>query len=191
MRKGLIDGERGAYVSYFAMKQRCYDPNFIGFHNYGGRGISVCSRWHSFDNFLADMGPRPEGMSIERKDTDGNYEPDNCKWATASEQSRNTRKKRIIVIDGTPHHVADLSERYGINMRTIAVRYERGYSMDKILSPTLLRGTKNRTKTHCKRGHEFTCENTYVWNGHRECKTCRIVKDRRYKARRAEVTHGL
>ena len=181
MRKGLSDGQTGAYVSYFAMKQRCQDPRFIGFRNYGGRGIMLCEQWHTFDGFLADMGPRPDGMSLERIDTNGNYEPSNCKWASPSEQARNTRKKRMIEIDGVPRHVAELAEKHGINMRTIAIRHERGCSVEQILSKTLLHGTKNRTKTHCKRGHEFTDENTYVWSGHRECKTCRTMKDRRYK----------
>lgn len=80
------------YRSWAAMKGRCKYPSVQGFQNYGGRGISVCSRWLSFDNFLADMGPRPSPKhSIDRVDVNGNYEPGNCRWATAVEQAANKR----------------------------------------------------------------------------------------------------
>ena len=83
------------YVSWLAMKQRCYNPRRTGYENYGGRGITVCDRWKgSFVAFLEDMGERPEGLTLERKDNEGNYEPDNCEWATKSQQSKNQRRKR-------------------------------------------------------------------------------------------------
>ncbi len=80
------------YGAWQSMLQRCENPNSTGFINYGGRGIIVCERWHSFPDFLADMGERPADMSLDRIDNDGNYEPSNCHWATWKEQEANKRQ---------------------------------------------------------------------------------------------------
>lgn len=79
----------GTYVSWERMIARCTYPKNNRFHRYGGRGISVCGRWRKFENFLADMGDRPPGLSIDRRNNDGNYEPSNCKWSTPKEQAAN------------------------------------------------------------------------------------------------------
>lgn len=83
----------GAYVSWHKMMGRCYNRNDDGYHNYGGRGIKVDPRWHLFENFLEDMGERPEGLTLERVHNDVGYGPQNCKWATRKEQAQNRRSK--------------------------------------------------------------------------------------------------
>jgi len=86
-----------AQMSWASMKTRCLNPNHSSYFRYGGRGITVCERWlESFENFLADMGERPQGKSLDRIDPNGHYEPSNCRWATASEQRVNQRKKFSI-----------------------------------------------------------------------------------------------
>lgn len=86
------------YRSWQNVLKRCNNPKSIQYRDYGGRGIRVCDRWSSFENFLADMGERPTGMSIERINNDLGYFPENCKWATRVEQAQNTRRTNIKMI---------------------------------------------------------------------------------------------
>lgn len=92
--------ESGAYISWKSMVKRCTNPNAKDWPDYGGRGIEVCDRWREFQNFLADMGERPAGMTLDRIDVDGNYELANCRWATPSEQRRNQRRVRSAQANG-------------------------------------------------------------------------------------------
>ena len=104
------------------MKQRCTNPNDTTYRNYGGRGITVCERWDKFDNFYADMGKRPKGMSIERKDNNGNYCPENCCWETRWNQARNRRSNRIIKYEGREQCMADWADEFGVDRGTLRQR---------------------------------------------------------------------
>jgi hypothetical protein len=87
---GLTDSP--TYTSWRAMKGRCLNENASNYDNYGGRGIRICDRWLNFESFLLDMGHRPKGKTLDRIDPDGNYEPSNCRWATAKQQANNQRR---------------------------------------------------------------------------------------------------
>lgn len=100
----------GAHVSWNHMIQRCTNPNWSGYTNYGGRGICVCAQWTKFENFYADMGDRPPGMSLEREIVDGNYDPGNCRWSTAREQARNTRAT-VVTFDGVQEIIGRFEHR--------------------------------------------------------------------------------
>lgn len=119
------------YNSWAKMKERCGNSASVGYASYGGRGITVCDRWQDFANFLADMGERPNGMTLDRKDGNLGYEPNNCRWATKLEQANNTRTNRRIVVDGRLVTVAEASRQTGISTRTIQYRLNHGLSFDR------------------------------------------------------------
>lgn len=100
-----------AKMSWRSMKDRCLNPKHIAFHHYGGRGITVCERWMEFENFLADMGERPDGKTLDRINVSGNYEPGNCRWATNREQALNKRKVGKLEYFTTEQLLAELSRR--------------------------------------------------------------------------------
>lgn len=118
------------YLSWQAMRERCSNKKHIHFDRYGGRGITVCDRWNSFENFLADMGSRPAGMSIERADNDAGYCKENCKWAGKKEQANNTSGNRTVTYNGQVFTVAQLSEHLGIGYQTLYSRVRKGVRLD-------------------------------------------------------------
>lgn len=109
------------YKIYRAMIGRCFDDYRDRWHRYGGRGITVCSRWlESFENFLADMGRCPPGMTLERDDNDGDYTPDNCRWATGKEQARNRRTNRLLTHGGRTMCLTAWAEEMQIKRETLS-----------------------------------------------------------------------
>lgn len=102
------------------MMNRCYDKSNEAYHNYGGRGIEVADRWHDFENFLADMGARPSAaLTLDRVRNDLGYSKDNCRWATRSEQSNNTRRTVLITFEGETKSIAQWAETKNLNYTTL------------------------------------------------------------------------
>ncbi len=116
------------YRSWACMMQRCHDQKRHDAHNYSKRGITVCEQWHTFKNFLSDMGKAPSrNHSLDRIDNNGNYEPSNCRWATIKEQRRNKRNNRVLLIDGETRCLIEWSELSGISYGTIQKRLQHGW----------------------------------------------------------------
>lgn len=121
------------YESYRAMRKRCELATDIEFKNYGGRGVTVCKEWDSFEIFLIDMGIRSEGMTLDRKDPNGNYCKSNCRWATPKEQAINRRNSYNITYDGKTKHVSEWSKISGIAVETIKRRLTYGWGIDRAI----------------------------------------------------------
>jgi hypothetical protein len=121
------------YQIWSAMKSRCYYNDNKHYNDYGGRGIRVCSRWlNSFENFYEDMGQRPTPThSIERRNVNQDYSPDNCYWATAIEQARNKTTTRYIEYNGRKVSMVELSEIFNVNYDALKYRLNLGYTPDQ------------------------------------------------------------
>jgi hypothetical protein len=188
------------YFVWASMKDRCQNPRFRQWSDYGGRGIKVCERWKErgtgFENFVADMGPRPPGTRLERIDNDGDYTPGNCCWATPKEQQRNQRNTRWVTIQGTRYKAADLSDQCGLKTDTIVKRANLGLTLSEVLSTERriytgglalggpANGRRQQAKTHCPAGHEYDEANTYISaQGWRRCRRCRNEKQQAAIAR--------
>lgn len=117
--------ETRVYRIWQAMLTRCRNKNTINYANYGGRGITVCERWLSFENFLADMGHPEAGQSIDRINNDGNYEPQNCQWANRETQSRNKRNSRIISFNGETKTLGEWAKQLGMDQSSLRERLEK------------------------------------------------------------------
>lgn len=120
--RGQRDKKSVEYMTWLNIRRRCYSPTATGYQYYGGRGIKVCDRWlNSFENFLADMGPRPSPKhSVERLNNDGDYSPDNCTWATKMEQAKNKRPRVDTKLNSEAVKVIRFLRRKGINGRLLA-----------------------------------------------------------------------
>ncbi len=125
--------------AYHHAKARCQNPNDAKFPAYGGRGIQMCDRWSdSFEAFLSDMGDRPEGLTLERIDVNGNYEPDNCRWATRHDQTRNKTTNVFVNHDGERIILKDFADAMGVNYKALHARV-RSRGEDPHLAAAALR----------------------------------------------------
>jgi len=140
--------ESPTYSSWRSMIKRCTNPKHDNWRYYGGRGISVCKRWRSFAAFLEDMGERPKDKTLDRVDGNGNYCPENCRWATRKEQQGNTSYVRRITFHGKTQILADWSRELGIEYQILQKRLTAGWSVeDAFLRPIDHRYNAHAVKT--------------------------------------------
>lgn len=139
--------QKGIYRSYKEMVRRCTDPRHIGWKTYGGRGIKVCQRWlDDIENFITDMGPTwKKGLSIERRENDGNYEPGNCYWATMKQQNNNKSDNRIVEYNGKKQTLTQWADEVGMSCQALKARLDMGWTVHDALYKPLQR-RKNRDK---------------------------------------------
>ncbi len=123
------------------MRDRCENKNNKAYHRYGGRGISVCTRWKKFKNFYADMGLKPtKKHSLERINNNKGYSKKNCRWATQTEQCRNKRNNVILIVKGRKLKIHEACEQFGINIHTLRKRLEYGWTHEKAVLFPLVSG---------------------------------------------------
>ena len=132
-----IHGKTGTteFRIWEGMKARCLNPNHTFYSHYGGRGITICPHWlDSFEQFYEDMGPRPPGTTLDRKENDGPYSPDNCRWATQTEQMNNTRSNRLLTVGDKTMTLTQWSRQTGVNRTVIASRIKRGWPVERAVA---------------------------------------------------------
>lgn len=134
------------------MRRRCTNPKKRSYHRYGGRGIKVCERWSEFDRFFEDMGPRPEGMTLDRIDNDGDYEPTNCRWATGREQNANRDNNVRLTYQGRTQCVIAWAREMGVPPNTLYSRQRLGWTDEDVLTrPIRPRPTRQTNKSPPRR----------------------------------------
>lgn len=131
-------GEKSRYPSSYKIwcniRQRCYDQGCPAYKYYGGRGIVMCERWLDYANFVADMGEPPPQRSLDRIDNDGPYSPNNCRWATRTEQARNKRSAHLISFHGETRSLVEWAEYLGVSRNKLHNRIFRGWDIERALT---------------------------------------------------------
>ena len=138
------------YTVWWNMNRRCTDPCMNGYERYGGRGITVCAEWRdSFEAFRdwAIANGYSKGLTIDRIDTDGNYEPSNCRWATGKEQANNRRSNRICTYNGFTGSLSEVCEKFGLDYGLVNNRIQKGWSVAEALSTQ--KGAPTESRNHC------------------------------------------
>lgn len=177
-QKWIYPSGTKTYFAWRNMRSRCLNPKHVAYDNYGARGIKICDRWvNNYDAFVEDMGLVPEGLSLEREDTDGNYEPGNCVWATVTDQLNNQRRNRRISFEGRERTLSQWAREIGIPPDTLAKRLDRMPPEDALKSGAL-RPWRHGTRAGYE-GHKCRCDLCRESNNvhHRERRKKRKVYD--------------
>lgn len=138
---------RSEYQSWGSMRDRCTNPAHKNYKNYGGRGITICDRWNSFQNFMLDMGRKPDPkFTIEREDVNGNYEPKNCRWISRADQGRNKRNSVFVIYKGKRMLLIDLVEELGLSRGVVYGRLKAGWTLAQSIALPLHTVTNTRRR---------------------------------------------
>jgi hypothetical protein len=135
------------YAIWCGIKDRCGNPRNRAYKDYGGRGIYVCDRWSLFSNFYNDMGPRPDGLMLERIDNNKGYSPENCKWANRVEQNNNKRSNVLITVDGETRPLREWAEKAGLKYGTVHQRLIYGWTPERAVTTPLVPQRERRKRT--------------------------------------------
>lgn len=133
---GLSSAHSREYRSWKDMRARCNNPRNTDYSSYGGRGITVCERWADFAVFIGDMGPRPDGHTLDRIDVNGSYAPENCRWAPATVQAQNKRSNNKITIGVETKTLLEWCRHFGVEHSKARYRLARGWPVERVFSTT-------------------------------------------------------
>ena len=142
-------GQASIYKIWSNMLQRCGNPNNTRYADYGGRGITVCERWKTFENFFADVGDRPSNLTLDRIDNDRGYQPDNVRWVTRADNNRNSRRCVMVEVNGESKPINVWAKQHGIPYVTVKQRRRNGWDLVRAVTtpPNPLRQRKDKRTT--------------------------------------------
>lgn len=170
------------FNTWCAMRQRCYNPNNERYPNYGARGIRVCARWmDNFENFLVDMGERPPGTTLDRKDRNGNYEPKNCQWSNHERQANDRSSNRRITYSGQTKTVADWARELGLKYCVLASRLDRNWPLELAMQSGPVKRFQKRIKVpYAKHRTCPECKKQFVAHWGERNRFCSRTCSKRY-----------
>lgn len=178
-QKWINPSGTATYFAWRSMRSRCYSKNNPSYQHYGGRGIEVCEKWRNdYDAFFNDMSPRPTNHSLDRIDVNKNYSPENCRWATITEQLRNQRRNVKVTAHGETLVLAEWAEKTGISLSTLSKRHTKyGRENEELITVGRLNkwrhGTRQGYEVHKCKCHECRAANT---ERHRNVRAKKAIK---------------